>query len=208
MTTNKIEIHNSIVLNFGTKMNRRRPLSWGRPPKFREKFPCSKHKVWDDILEESISWTHKITINPDPKIQQYSNISKDFKKSLQLFLSDMYEKHYFKHIACVIETGKKGKVHAHALIRTSRAPTLLLEAIKVFHSGNIRKQMELTPMDIKQTAVRLDKIHDEINQVSMDCESRWIGWQNFQESFDIFPEDGWPYLRKEKQNHCYCWLSI
>lgn len=186
----KITIINNMTLNLGTSMNRRRPFSWGKGRPQTVEF--QKMVAWDSVLDESIEWTHMLTINQDPKTPNFVNDPKILKSILKSFFKT--HSRLFSHIALVIEEGH-GKYHAHALIKTHRSPTLNQLLVKRFS-----KNQNLDT----QKAIVFQKINDHRNQ---NCEYRWIGYQMMEFPHKDFPNTGgYPYLRKEKQNRMYCYL--
>lgn len=193
--TENLTVTMAITLDFGTKMNRRRPLSWGKGPSNQ---PLEFHKMvpWDIILEESIEWTHMVTINIDPKIPNFQNDPKILKTILKSFF--IQHSRLFSKLALVIEEGRNGKWHAHALIKTFRAPTFLKIMVKQFSKNqNLDGPRE-------QKAIVFQRINDHYGQ---NAEYTWIGCQmGTYPDRDEFPTHGWPYLRKEIQNHSYCYF--
>lgn len=196
-------VQTNIVLDFenssrGKRWKVKKPsnagfLPWGRNPQIIEK--TKKNQLWNDIIDKNIPWTHMLTINIDPKISTYSNDSNALKKTLKTFFKKY--SHLYTKLALVIEHGN-GKYHAHALVRTTRAPTLEEIGIKEF-SRNQNKN--------SQKAFFLIKINDRKNQ--MKCSTQWMG--EFMEPLPQWPKyshNGWPYLRKEKQNNNVCYLSV
>lgn len=168
-------------------------LSWGRKPQILDK--TKKNQTWNDIIKQDTTWTHMLTINIDPKIQTYSNDSKALKNTLKTFFRTY--SHLYTKLALVVEEGN-GKWHAHALIRTTRAPTLEEIGINEFSRNHNKKS---------QKAFFLIKINDRKDQ--MACSTQWMG-----DSKDKFPDQkrynhgGYPYLRKEASNRHYCYLSV
>ena len=188
MPKNQIIINNSVVLNFETPMNRRRPFSWGRAA--QNMVPLHRsHGEWDFVLKHDVSWTHMLTINPDPKVKDFKNDMSLFKSSFKKFFTSPEILPLYTNLVYVLEYGKKGKIHLHGLIRTTRVNDL---SEKIYQKYNfIRKQKDIT--------LRLQRINDTANQ---NCEDTWIG--SIGEKYpnrDRHPVHGWPYLRKENHNH-------
>lgn len=149
--TNTINITNSVVLNFGTPMNRRKPFSWGRASSFVG--PVHKvSKPWDEVMARDINWTHMITINPDPKTIDFKNDMSYLKSSFKKFFlrSDILP--LYTNLVYVLEYGNYirsestdllcqkeycGKIHLHGLIRTTRSNGLLE---KIYEKYNLRRK--------------------------------------------------------------------
>ncbi len=194
---NQIIIANSVVLNFGTPMNRRRPFSWGMAA--QNVGPV--HRVrgdWDFILKHDVNWTHMLTINPDPKVKDFNNDMSLLKSSFKKFFLSPSVIPFYTNLVYVIEYGKKGKIHLHGLIRTTRSNDL---SEKIYQKYNcVRKTKDITLV--------LQKINDTANQ---KCEDTWIGTLDvkYPNKLRHVKSNGWPYLRKEDHNHekfCFCKL--
>ncbi len=195
----KITINNSVVLNFMTPMNRRRPFSWGRAAHHME----SLHRTnmfWDFVLKHDVQWSHMITINPDPKVKDFKNEYSLLKSFFKKFFLRPDVLALYTNIVYVLEYGKKGKIHLHGLIRTTRCNGL---AEKIYDKYNLVRRT-------KDITLTLQKINDHGDQ---KCEAEWIGrlgkkYPNWLHS--AHPKYGWPYLRKEPHNHekfCFCKLK-
>lgn len=202
MQKTTINIQTNITLDFNTtsrgklwkmkKSSNAAALPWGRAAQNIDK--TCKNQTWDSIIEQSVDWTHMLTINIDPKVATYSNDSNALKKTLKTFFRTY--SHLYTKLALVIEEGN-GKWHAHALVRTTRSPTLIEVGIKEFS----RNQNKNT-----QKAFFLIKINDRTNQ--RNCSTQWMGDHNQSlPNGTEYKHNGWPYLRKEKHNHNVCYLS-
>lgn len=216
-----IIINNNVVINFNTttrgklwkipnQKSEKNPLEaalpWGRAAKI--KWTPHFNVNWQKIQDENIQWTHHLTINIDPKIKSYSNELSPFKKILKEFFAK--HKSLYTHLALVIEKGDgkhvyQGsnvphyKYHAHCLIKTTRGPTLIAEGAKEF---SICKSLD------KQTAFILRRKNDTPGGIQM--EHRFIGQsdESYPTTLYFKNTNGWPYLRKDINNHDKCYFFV
>lgn len=185
MSKTQITITHKITIDFGGKQNRRRPFSWGRAAR-RTKFfahPIAS-RDWNTVLNQSTEWTHHLTINIDPKVMTpKDNDPKVLKSTLKSFFLQDDVLATYHTLALVIEQGKKGKWHAHALLKCTRPNVLIKLGVKQFS--------RCQNLD-KQTAFDLRKDNTHVNQKTL--EETFIG------------KNG--YMRKENRNKLNCEIYI
>ena len=196
MSKNQITINHKITLDFGGKQNRRRPFSWGRAARRSKIFALPiESRGWDTVLNQSTEWTHHLTINIDPKLMKPTdNDPKVLKSTLKSFFLRHDVLATFTTLTLVLEYGKRGKWHAHALLRCTQPNVLKSLGTKEFSKlQNIEKQ----------TAFILRKDNTQPNQKPL--EETFICTKK---QFVKDPLNNFGYLRKEKNNKLKCDIYI